>query len=190
MLTIEICCQVLQHPVYFCDGATTPLLGYDVVSAASLVIDTEARQLWSKHTVQYGHAEPFTPPAVWFVWRPRFFLSRQLPPIQQPFAARQLLRQLPSTQPPPTRQPSTTLPLLRQLPPAQPPPTRHLSVVRQLLRRQLPSTRPLLLRPSSVSQLLTCQQLPPQLPATLLLRRWRPFVCRRASHRGPLATAS
>jgi len=62
MLTIEICCQVLQHPVYFCDGATTPLLGYDVVSAASLVIDTEARQVWSKHTVQYGHTEPFTPP--------------------------------------------------------------------------------------------------------------------------------
>jgi len=61
MLTIEICCQVLQHPV-FCDGATTPLLGYDGVSAACLVIDTEARQVWSKHTVQYGHTEPFTPP--------------------------------------------------------------------------------------------------------------------------------
>ena len=27
MLTIEICCQVLNHPVYFCDGTTTPLLG-------------------------------------------------------------------------------------------------------------------------------------------------------------------
>jgi len=52
----------LQHPVYFCDGATTPLLGYDVVSAASLVIDTEARQVWSKHTAHYGHTEPFTPP--------------------------------------------------------------------------------------------------------------------------------
>jgi len=62
MLTIEICCQVLHHPVYFCDGATTPLLGYDVVSAASLVIDTEARQVWSKRTVRYGHTEPFTPP--------------------------------------------------------------------------------------------------------------------------------
>ena len=62
MLTTEICCQVLQHPVYFCDGATTPLLGYDVVSAASLVIDIEVRQVWSKHTVQYGHTESFTPP--------------------------------------------------------------------------------------------------------------------------------
>ena len=29
-----------------------------------------------------------------------------------------------------------------------------------------------------------------QLPATLLLRRWRPFVCRSASPRGPLTTAS
>ena len=25
MVTIQICCQVLQHPVYFCDGATTIL---------------------------------------------------------------------------------------------------------------------------------------------------------------------
>ena len=62
ILTIEICYQTLQHPVYFCDGATTPLLGYDLVSAASLVIDTEARQVWSKRTVQYGHTEPFAPP--------------------------------------------------------------------------------------------------------------------------------
>jgi len=60
MLTMEICCQVLHLPVYFCDGATTPLLRYDVISAASLVIDTEARQIWSKHTVQCGHAVPFT----------------------------------------------------------------------------------------------------------------------------------
>ena len=60
ILTIEICCQVLQHPVYFCDGATTPLLGYDVISAAALVIDTEARQVCSRHTVQCGPAVEFT----------------------------------------------------------------------------------------------------------------------------------
>ena len=60
MLTIEICCQVLNHPVYFCDGVMTPLLGYDVVSA-SLVIDTEARQVWSK-PVSYTHLTlPTTP---------------------------------------------------------------------------------------------------------------------------------
>ena len=43
-LTIEICCRILSHPVYFCDGASTPLLGFDAISAASLVIDTEARK--------------------------------------------------------------------------------------------------------------------------------------------------
>jgi len=47
--------------VYFCDGATTPLLGYDAISAASLVIDTEARQIWSKDTVMYENAVLFTP---------------------------------------------------------------------------------------------------------------------------------
>jgi len=59
MLTIEICCQILQHPVYFVMVLRRPC---DVVSAASLVIDTEARQVWSKRTVQYGHTEPFTLP--------------------------------------------------------------------------------------------------------------------------------
>lgn len=65
MLTIEICCQIIQHPVYFCDGATTPLLGYDVVSAASLVIDTEARQVSSVATLSSSR---------------RLLLSRQPPP--------------------------------------------------------------------------------------------------------------
>jgi len=52
-LTIKICCRILAHPVYFCDGVTTPLLGFDAISAASLVIDTKARQIWSKDTVMY-----------------------------------------------------------------------------------------------------------------------------------------
>jgi len=60
MLTMEICCRVLHHPVYFCDGATTLIQGYDVISAASLVSDTETKQTWSKHTVQCGHAVQFT----------------------------------------------------------------------------------------------------------------------------------
>ena len=37
-LTIEICCRILSHPVYFCDGASTPLLGFDAISAALVVI--------------------------------------------------------------------------------------------------------------------------------------------------------
>jgi len=58
-LTVEICCRILAHPVYFCDGVTTPLLGFDAISAASLVIDTEARQIWSKDTVMYENTVPF-----------------------------------------------------------------------------------------------------------------------------------
>jgi len=60
-LTIEICCRILSHQVYFCDGASTPLLGYDAISAASLVIDTEARQIWSKDIVLFEKTVPFTP---------------------------------------------------------------------------------------------------------------------------------
>jgi len=59
-LTIEICCRILSHPVYFSDGASTPLLGYDAISAASLVIDAEARQIWSKDTVLFEKTVPFT----------------------------------------------------------------------------------------------------------------------------------
>jgi len=61
ILTIEICCRILSHPVYFCDGASTPLLGYDAISAASLVIDTKARQIWSKDTVLFENTVLFTP---------------------------------------------------------------------------------------------------------------------------------
>ena len=58
-LTIELCCRIFAHPVYFCDGVTTPLLGYDAISAASLVIDTKARQIWSKDIVMYENTVPF-----------------------------------------------------------------------------------------------------------------------------------
>ena len=61
ILTIEICCRILSHPVYFCDGASTPLLGFEAISAASLVIDTEARQIWSKDTVLFENTVSFTP---------------------------------------------------------------------------------------------------------------------------------
>ena len=47
--------------VFFCDGASTPLLGFDAISAASLVIDTEARQIWSKDTVLYENTVSFAP---------------------------------------------------------------------------------------------------------------------------------
>ena len=46
--------------MYFCDGASTPLLGYDAISAASLVIDIEARQIWSKDIVSFEKIVPVT----------------------------------------------------------------------------------------------------------------------------------
>ena len=58
-LTVEICCRILSHPVYFCDGVSTPLLGFDAITAASLVIDTEARQIWSKDTALYENTVSF-----------------------------------------------------------------------------------------------------------------------------------
>ena len=66
-LTIEICCRILSHPVYFCDGASTPLLGFDAISAASLVIDTEARQIWSKDTVTSVSYTHLTLPTIYSV---------------------------------------------------------------------------------------------------------------------------
>ena len=60
-LTIEFFCRILSHPLYFCDGASTPLLGYDAIYAASLVVDTEARQIWSKDTVLFEKTVSFTP---------------------------------------------------------------------------------------------------------------------------------
>ena len=76
-LTIEICCRILSHPVYFCDGASTPLLGYDAISAASLVIDTEARQIWSKDIMPFEKIVPFTPfrPDTSSVAEPSTFVS-------------------------------------------------------------------------------------------------------------------
>ena len=60
MLTIELCNIVLRHPVYYCDNAQTPLLGYDVMAAIALVIDTGAKCVWSSLTTVCGHSVNFT----------------------------------------------------------------------------------------------------------------------------------
>jgi len=52
MLTVEVCNLVLQHPFYYYDGNTTFLMGYDLISAAALTIDSESRCVWSKHTLR------------------------------------------------------------------------------------------------------------------------------------------
>ena len=51
-LTVEVCNLVMQHPFYYYDGNTTFLMGYDLISAAALTIDSESRCVWSKHTLR------------------------------------------------------------------------------------------------------------------------------------------
>lgn len=46
-----------------CENVTTFLLEYDVVSAAALVINDEARCVWSKLTANWGATQPFVTPA-------------------------------------------------------------------------------------------------------------------------------
>ena len=48
ILTVEVCSLILQHPFYYYDGNTTFLMGYDLISAAALTIDSESRCVWSK----------------------------------------------------------------------------------------------------------------------------------------------
>ena len=52
VLTVEVCNLVMQHPFYYYDGNTTFLMGYDLISAAALTIDSESRCVWSKHTLR------------------------------------------------------------------------------------------------------------------------------------------
>jgi len=63
-LTIELCGLTLSHPVYFCENIRTFLSGYDLISAAMLVIDTEARCVWSKLTANWGDVQSFANPVV------------------------------------------------------------------------------------------------------------------------------
>ena len=61
-LTLELCGLTMSHPVYFCEGVKTFLLGYDVVSAAALVIDSEARCIYSKFTAHREATQQFVTP--------------------------------------------------------------------------------------------------------------------------------
>ena len=49
-LKVEICSLVLQHPFYFYDSCDTFLLGFDLVTAAALIIDSANCCVWSRHT--------------------------------------------------------------------------------------------------------------------------------------------
>ena len=59
-LTIELCNIMSCHPVYYCDNVQTPLLGYDVMAAMALVIDTGAKCVWSSLTTDCGCSVSFT----------------------------------------------------------------------------------------------------------------------------------
>ena len=61
-MTIQICGVTLSHPVYFCENVRTFLLCYDVVSAAALVIDTDARCVYSKFTADQRASQRFVSP--------------------------------------------------------------------------------------------------------------------------------
>ena len=178
MLTIEICRQVLHHPVYFCDGATTPLLGYDFVSAASLVIDTEARQVWSKRTVQCGYAEQFTPPTT------ESLTATDPATVRRSFTAASTTVNSTATDPSTVYITSTTSTTPSSA--ATNPPS---------VRRSSTTITSTIADPSTTTS--AAGQSTAALSASTasttrdtLLRRWRPFVCCRASPRGPVTTAS
>jgi len=59
ILTVEVCNLVLQHPFYYYDGNTTFLMGYDLISAAALTIDSESRCVWSNHTLRQDPANAY-----------------------------------------------------------------------------------------------------------------------------------
>jgi len=62
-LTLELCGLTMSHSIYFCEGVKTFLLGYDVVSAAALVIDSEARCIYSKFTAKREATQQFVTPS-------------------------------------------------------------------------------------------------------------------------------
>ena len=57
-----MCGLNFTHPIYFCENVRTFLLGYDVISTAGLVIDTESRNVWSKFTATWASAHSFATP--------------------------------------------------------------------------------------------------------------------------------
>ena len=61
-LTIQLYGLNFSHPVYFCENVRTFLLGYDVISTAGLVIDTESRNVWSKFTATWSDIQSFASP--------------------------------------------------------------------------------------------------------------------------------
>lgn len=57
---VEVCDVILQHPFYFYDNPTF-LMGYDLISAAALIIDSNSKCVWSKHTSDRNISSPLVP---------------------------------------------------------------------------------------------------------------------------------
>ena len=49
-LSVEVCAVTLTHSFYFYEDNPTFLMGYDLISAAALVIDPVNRCVWSKRS--------------------------------------------------------------------------------------------------------------------------------------------
>jgi len=64
VLTVEVCNLVMQHPFYYYDGNITFLMGYDLISAAALTIDSESRCVWSNHTLRQDPANTNVKPTI------------------------------------------------------------------------------------------------------------------------------
>jgi len=58
-LTFHTCDLSCSHIIYFCENIRTPLLVYDVISTAGLVIDSESRCVWSKFTANWASTQSF-----------------------------------------------------------------------------------------------------------------------------------
>ena len=46
---IQICGLDLVHPFYYLDDETPAIVGYDLMKAAHLILDTHSQQVWSLH---------------------------------------------------------------------------------------------------------------------------------------------
>jgi len=53
-LKVEICGVVVHHPFYFLDENTTFLMGFDLITAAGLIIDSTNKCVWSTLAPRVG----------------------------------------------------------------------------------------------------------------------------------------
>ena len=52
-MTVEVCSLVLTREFYCSEGLDQCILGFDLIAAAALVIDSESGCVWSNHTLRH-----------------------------------------------------------------------------------------------------------------------------------------